>query len=260
MNRSRERAFEILRTYLRNIEGMEFIRSVILVGSLSDGTYTGNAGSDIDLIHIINNEYDYYKGKKQIFELTGQTERETGNDIPIARCVYGEQHLKKPYLWDFKLSAENKDLMQLPVEVLRILDSGVTVYGEDMTVGIEAPEREDVKMSAVMNARFMETLKGSEWYEGYIKMINDPTVRILTQSVITAAMSDYYFYTGKSCSGKYRILECMEKDMPELCYMKLLRLCHKYRFSPDDITEDDVETMKCEYKSRFLTRPAAWLK
>ena len=258
MNRSRERAFEILRLYIDHVKKLDFTRSVILVGSLSEGTYTGNAGSDIDLIHIIDDEYDYSLGKRQIFELIIRTERETGNDIPIAKCVYQTRHLIRPYSYDFELSAENKDLMQRPVEIFRILDSGVTVYGEDLTGAIERPERDDVKMSALLNSRYLETMKETDWYKGYLEMINDPTVRILTQSVITAAMSDYYFYTGKSCSSKFHILKLAERELPDLSYLNLLRLCHKNRFAPDEITDEDIEAMKREYHTCFLTRPKIW--
>ena len=65
MNKAKERAREILDLYLNAVRTLDFVRSVILVGSLSDDTYTGNAGSDIDLVHIVSDEVDYYFAKKQ---------------------------------------------------------------------------------------------------------------------------------------------------------------------------------------------------
>ena len=59
-NKTKERALEIIRIYLQAVQTVPSVKSVILVGSLSDDTYTGNAGSDIDLVHII---YDRYKTK-----------------------------------------------------------------------------------------------------------------------------------------------------------------------------------------------------
>ncbi|NMA84315.1 MAG: hypothetical protein GX962_10705 [Epulopiscium sp.] len=56
MNKSRERAAEILDLYVTGISQYNFVKSVVLVGSLSDNTYTGNAGSDIDLINIIDTD------------------------------------------------------------------------------------------------------------------------------------------------------------------------------------------------------------
>ncbi len=60
MNRSKGRAKEILALYIDEVKALDFVKSVILVGSLSDDTYTGNVGSDIDLIHIVSDDEDYY--------------------------------------------------------------------------------------------------------------------------------------------------------------------------------------------------------
>lgn len=260
MNKSKERAKEILSLYVSEAKNIEFIKSIILVGSLSDDTYTGNAGSDIDLIHIVSDEEDYLFEKKQIFELISRIEGATEKDVPIARVVFQQRHLVRPYEYDFELSVDNKDLMQRPIEIFRILDSGITVYGEDIIQKIERPARSDVEMSERLNAQHLETLKNTEWYKGYVKMIENPTIRIMTQSVLTTALSDYYFYTGNSCSSKYHILKRMEQELPQLSYLNLLRLCHKNRFSPDEITEEDVETMKREYQTCFRTKPKTWLK
>ena len=59
MDRSKKRALEILDLYLNEAKNLDFIKAIILVGSLSDDTYTGNAGSDIDLVHIVSDERDY---------------------------------------------------------------------------------------------------------------------------------------------------------------------------------------------------------
>lgn len=260
MNKSKERAKEILSLYVSEAKNIEFIKSIILVGSLSDDTYTGNAGSDIDLVHIVSDEEDYLSEKKQILERISRIESATEGDVPIARVVFQQRHLVRPYEYDFELSADNKDLMQRPIEIFRILDSGITVYGEDIIQTIERPARSDVEMSERLNAQYLETLKNTEWYKGYVKMIENPTIQIMTQSVLTTALSDYYFYTGNSCSSKYHILKRIEKELPQLSYLNLLRLCHKNRFSPDDITEEDVETMKREYQTCFRTRPKTWLK
>jgi hypothetical protein len=94
----------------------------------------------------------------------------------------------------------------------------------------------------------------------YDEMKKNPTIRILTQSVLTTALSDYYYYTGRNCSSKYRILSCIERDLPDLSYLHLLRLCHKNRFTPDQMTEDDFEEMRREYQTVFLQRPKTWIQ
>lgn len=258
MDRSKKRAFEILEMYINQAKELDFIKSIILVGSLSDDTYTGNAGSDIDLVHIVSDEKDYAWEKEQIIRLICKVEEETGKAIPIARTVYQKKHLIRPYGYDFTLSRENKDLMERPIEVFRILDSGVTVYGEEMIGLIERPDRSDVEMSEKLNKEFTETLKDTEWYKGYVEMRDKPSIRIMTQIVLTTALSEYYFYTGNSCSSKYRILDCAERELPKLQYLNLLRLCHKNRFSPDEITQEDLEVMEREYQTCFKTRQKTW--
>lgn len=259
MNRTKERAKEILDLYLAEVKALDFVKSVILVGSLSDDTYTGNVGSDIDLIHIVSDEEDYYLEKRQIKELIGKVEQATENDVPIADVVFQSRHLKHPYSYDFELSRENKELIERPIEVFRALDSGITVYGEDFIKTLERPTRADVEMTKRLGAEQMDALKDTEWYKNeYIKTINQPSIRMMTQIVLTTAMSEYYYYTGKSCSSKYDILERVEKECPQITYLNLLRLCHKNRFSPEKITERDIETMNREYQTIYLKRPKTW--
>ena len=99
-NKTKERALEIINVYLQAIETVKSVKSVILVGSLSDDTYTGNAGSDIDLVHIIYDQYDYKKEKKKITDVISLVESETNNDIHISRTVYSERHLLHPYIYE----------------------------------------------------------------------------------------------------------------------------------------------------------------
>ncbi len=258
MNKSKERAKEILSIYLDKAKELEFIKSIILVGSLSDDTYTGNAGSDIDLIHIVDDSEDYCRAKKNIAGLIEEVEKMTDNDIPISKVIFSQRHLSRPYNYDFELLPENNDLIQRPVEILRILDGGITVYGEDMTGTIEAPTKNDVQKSHELNARLNESFADTDFYKEYLKMREKPTIRIMTQIVLTTALSEYFYWTGKNCSSKYRILGCVERDLPDFEYLELLRLCHKNRFSPDDITGEDIKTMNEEYAHSFLTRKKTW--
>lgn len=155
---------------------------------------------------------------------------------------------------------ENKDLIERPIEVFRVLDSGITVYGEDLIQTMERPTRADVEMTQRLNAEKLERLKDTDWYKNeYVKTAAHPTIRMMTQIVLTTAMSEYYYYTGRSCSSKYYILERVQRECPQITYLNLLRLCHKNRFFPDKITEQDMETMNREYQTCFRTRPKTWL-
>ena len=227
MNKSKERAFEILELYLKEAKEIEFISSIILVGSLSDDTYTGGPGSDIDLVHIVSDDIEYKTAEETIFEL-----------IP-----------------------DNIHLINRPIEVFRILDTGKTIWGEELIDSIEEPTRDDVLQHEILSDKLSLILHelNPEWSQKYKEVKANPTIRILTQSVLTTALADYYFYTNKNCSSKYRILSCVERDLPNLSYLHLLKLCHKNRFSPEQMTEDDYEEMRREYQRDFLQRPRTWL-
>lgn len=260
MNKSKERAWEIINLYLEEIKRLSFVESVILVGSLSDNTYTGGPGSDIDLIHIVTNDVDYEAEKKSIFRLLERIEKETNNDVSIAKVVYQMHHLIHPYQYDFDLTAENRSLINRPIEVFRIIDGGITLFGNDIRDNIESPTLEDVLKYEQLNQSLMEIEKekNPKWFQEYSAMKANPTIRIMTQIVLTTAMLEYFYYTGKSCSSKYLILERIEKDVPTLSYLNLLRLCHKNRFSPEKIIDEEINTMRNEYQNQFLKRPTPW--
>lgn len=257
MDKSKERAYEILRLYLDEAIKLDYITSIILVGSLSDDTYTGGPGSDIDLVHIVSDKADYKAEEETIFHLIERINQQTNHDVPISKVVYQKQQLHHPYQYDFELTSDNIHLINRPIEVFRILDSGKTIWGEELIDTIEEPTREDVLQYEILSDKLSKILHqlNPEWGSRYDEMKKNPTIRILTQSVLTTALSDYYYYTGKNCSSKYRILSCVERDLPDLSYLHLLRLCHKNRFTPDQMTEDDFEEMRREYQTVFLQRP-----
>lgn len=260
-NKTKERAHEIINIYIRAAKELEFVKSIILVGSLSDDTYTGNAGSDIDLVHIVSDEEDYQHEKSKVFQLIEQMESQTNHDIPISKVVFQEKHLRHPYPYNFELISENMDLIERPIEVFRIIDSGISLFGDaNIKDSIERPTREDVLESLRLGKKLAELLreKDPEFYREYQKTRQCPSIRMMTQIVLTTALSDYYFYTNKSCSSKYAVLQRMEEDWPNLTYINLLRLCHKNRFAPEQMTEADRLAMKEEYQSIFLNRPETW--
>lgn len=212
--------------------------SVILVGSLSDGSYTGNSGSDIDLIHILKDEAPSC-ARGLIRDAIERTEILTENDLPIARCVYRLGELKRPfYKYDFDLCMENKDLIELPIEILRIKDSGTTLWGKDIIPLIDTPSREDIIRSREMSIAWGESEKqhSPQLYQRRIQIIENPPTRIIIQSIITAAMLDYYFCTGLSCSSKREVGKRMRKDVPGYVFQDILDLCISFRYQPTLIT------------------------
>ena len=144
--------------------------------------------------------------------------------------------------------------MQPNIEILRIKDSGKVVYGKDMIGAIENPDKEDILKVDELEEKLVEKLKKEDptWYKKYQETRRNPPIGILVQIVITNAMKDYFLSTGKNCSSKFRILECIENDIPSFEYLELLRLCHKWRFNKKSITKNDLLKMEKEYKSSYL--------
>lgn len=252
-NKSRERANEIIQIYVDGLDKFKFLKSVVLVGSLSDNTYTEGPSSDIDFVHIVDENY-YLEAKKEISDYIEYVEKLTNNDIHIAKVVYAYESLFHPYNYDFELNIENRDNIEMPIEILRIKDSGKVIYGEDIIEKIENPTKKDILISDKLEAMLLEALKEKDplWYENYKETKQNPPIGILVQIVITSAMKDYFLITGKNCSSKFRILECIENDIPSFEYLELLRLCHKWRFNKESITKSDLLKMEKEYKSSYL--------
>jgi hypothetical protein len=145
--------------------------------------------------------------------------------------------------------------------IYSILDSGITLMGDaGIQDSIERPTREDVLETKRLEEKQVEILREEDpaFYREYNNTLQNPSIRMMTQIVLTTALSEYFFYTNKSCSSKFYILQRIEEDLPELTYLNLLRLCHKNRFTPEQMTEADIAAMQEEYQSIFLKRPETW--
>lgn len=251
-NKSKERAFEIIKYYVEQISKLPFIKSIILDGSLSDDTYTGNKGSDIDIVNVIESN-NYYEDKLHLLKLIENIESFTNNDIPISKVIYEYSQLFHPYDYNFDISVTNKDLIELPIEVLRIKYSGKTLYGEDIINIIDSPTKEDVLYSKELNEELLkkQASENPKWYSSYLETIKNPPISILCQIVITTAMEDYFLFLGKNCSSKRKILECIEKDWPQYEKIELLRICYKYRIH-NNLTKEEEELAKKIYREFFI--------
>ncbi|MDR1329940.1 MAG: nucleotidyltransferase domain-containing protein [Oscillospiraceae bacterium] len=256
MDKSKERAHQIIARHIESIKRLRgLVKSVVLVGSLSDDTYTGNAGSDIDLIHVLNDDAAADAGNI-IRSCISQTEAETGNDIPISRCVYFYKNLLPPYKTDFELCADNKDMVELPIEIFRMKDSGRIIYGEDIIGKIPVPTRNDVLLFHNISKSWNKAIaeQDPERYKRFLQTAAAPPIRLIAQSVLTGAMTHYYFYTGDSCSSKAKIYEKVKTSIPDYRFIKLLKLSHKWRFDPENVDDDEKAFMLKEYQVWYETR------
>ena len=242
--------------HLENIKELSGeIKSVVLVGSLSNNSYTGNAGSDIDIVHIISNDSDM-EMRNMIIDIINKTQTETNNDIPISRCIYRYSDLFHPYKIDFELTQSNKDYIELPIEILRMKESGIVVYGENIIDNIDTPLREDIilfeKLAQQWNGAMAR--ENPEAEEKRKRLLDNPTASIITQIVLTRAMLDYYFATNKSCSNKLIIVDVINKDVPQYYFKKVLGLAVKWRYNINRFTIEDEQEMQSLFKEWCFIR------
>lgn len=228
---------EILEAHLALLQSTQAaaLQAVVLVGSLTNGSYTGDAGSDIDLIHVLRD--DAPAGCRQaVLSLIARTEEATNKDLPISRCVYRFRDLFRPYPTDFPLCLENKDYIELPIEIMRMKDSGKTVWGEDIVRRVPYPRREDVIASKKLSGRWAreDAACGSRPIP-----VEALPVRLIVQSVLVRAMLDYYFSTGTSCSCKKEVAARLTRDVPDYAFAELTALCGKWRYQPEAISPAD---------------------
>lgn len=256
MDKSLRRANEIIKNHLKNIAGLQVsIKAIILVGSLSNNSYIGKAGSDIDLIHIVTDDCDY-NVRNSILSLIEKTQIESNNDIPISKCVYRYVELFRPFKTDFELSLCNKDYIELPIEIFRIKDSGVVIYGDDIIENIDTPTRDEVITFQKISYEWSKLLaiQNPDVDAKRQELLKNPSVRMIAQIVITGAMMDYYFATNKSCSSKFDIAIKMKTDVAGYYFQNLLDLVAKWRYETEDFNNYDEQELKSLFKNWFSIR------
>jgi len=245
---SRKQAFALIDHHLVNLRPLApALVSVVLVGSLSNGSFTGRPGSDIDLVHILHDGSD---ARRAVLDTIAHTEQETNRLLPFARCVYYLSQLKRPYPRDFPLTLEYKDLLELPIEILRMKESGRVLWGEDLPEWIDAPTREDMRTMEGRARAFERAALAADpvYAKRRAEMMRNPTPRLMAQIALTHAMTDYYFATGRSCSNKSAVAPLMLRDVPAYHFHDLMDLAAKYRESPEDFTSADEESMRGHFR------------
>ncbi|MDR2687257.1 MAG: nucleotidyltransferase domain-containing protein [Oscillospiraceae bacterium] len=245
---TREQAFALIGHHLANLQPLApALASVVLVGSLSNGSFTGRPGSDIDLVHILR---DGGNARRAVLDAIARTEGESNRLLPFARCVYDRSQLKRPYPRDFPLTAEHKDLLELPVEILRMKESGRVLWGEDLLEWIDAPTREDLRAMQARARAFEQAVLAADpaFAQRRADALRNPTPRLMAQIVLTNAMLHYYFATGQSCSDKSAVAARMLRDVPAYRFHELLALAAKCRESPEGFTPADKKSMRGQFK------------
>ena len=57
--------------------------------------------------------------RHQVRDIIERTESLTSHDLLIAKCIYRLNEMKGPFRCDFELCLENKDLIELPIDIFQ---------------------------------------------------------------------------------------------------------------------------------------------
>lgn len=247
-DKSEKRAREILNSFVHDVS-IKFeaeIEALILVGSLSNGSYVEGPGRDIDVITVLKDTVN--EGIRiSILNEIAVTEAKFNNDIPISRTIYRISEMKRPFKRDVNLSLENKHLLEVTTELQRIHESGILIYGRDIIKELPVPTREEVI--------FFDKL-GRAWSEielsknpGIREILNEPPINILVQIIITNAFKHYFYSTNKSCSNKHEIAIRMRQDVPNYRFQRALDIATKYKMNPsEELPLGEYDELKKEYE------------
>lgn len=244
-NKSRERALEILAAHLRGIEETcaDQMQAVVLTGSLVTGSYTGDAGSDVDLVHVLRDDAPA-DARQSALACIAQTEAQTGRDLPISRCVYRVNDLYPPYPVDFELCLENKDYLELPIELLRMKDASRVVWGELDVQDIPQPTRADVVACKERSAQWARQLAESGMP---LPPQDDLPTRLIVQSVLVRALLDVFFATGRSCSNKSEVARRLQDEVANYAFLPLVEACTRWRYAPEAFTAADEQLIQAQW-------------
>jgi hypothetical protein len=111
---SKKKAKEILNSFVDLMSSTlnEHIKAIILVGSLSNGSFTGMPGSDIDQITILKE--DVVNGIRDlVISNIKDIERNYNNIILISKTVYNLKELQRPFNTNIKLDSPAKSTVNI---------------------------------------------------------------------------------------------------------------------------------------------------
>jgi len=247
-DKSEKRAREIVQDFVKSIE-TDFsndIEAIILVGSLSNGSYVEGPGRDIDVITVLKDAANE-EIRNLILKQIDNTEAKFNYDIPIARTVYRLSQLKRPFKRDITLSLENKYLLEVTNELQRIHESGILLYGREIIKELPVPSREEIIYFNGLGRKWNkeELSKNPQLQE----ILNNPPINILVQILITNAFNHYFYSTNKSCSNKHEVANKMRQDVPNYKFQRALDIATKYKInSYKELLLAEYDEMKKGYE------------
>ena len=240
---SEKRAREILNIYVTEItkEYGAYIEAILVVGSLTNGSYVEGPGRDVDQITILKDEVGEAI-RERMFNIITEIEKAFNNDIPIARTVYFESDFGRPLKTNMELKVKNKHLIEIVTELKRMHESGIVLYGKNIISELPIPTLEEsIRFDELAREWDRQALKKNPQIE---KTLKNLPIRIAVQIIITKAFKHYYYATGKTCSNKHEVANKIAKEVPEYMFLDTLKLAAEFKINPNkEFSEDKVERL-----------------
>ena len=195
-DKSEKRAREILHSFVDVVSAKykDDIKALILVGSLSNGSYVEGPGRDIDIITVLK-ETAKEEARKLVLEQIEITEAQFNHDIPISRTIYLLSELTRPFKTDISMSLENKHLLEVTTELQRIHDSGILLFGENIIEELPIPSRDEIIAFDKLAREWHKSEAGKN--PKMREILDEPPINILVQSIITNAFRALFLFHGQ---------------------------------------------------------------
>jgi len=212
----------------------ESVSAILLVGSLATGSYIPGPG-DIDQITILEDSAPE-RAEVQVLQLINETMSSFDGAINMATVVYRQHDLERPWTTQWNLQPETKHLVTVPEELLRIHDHAQVLYSHLFDLSTLPVPNTDEMLG------YMKRWK--KWNDAYQRNHPAPDpmpVRLLVQTILSRAIWDYYFATGRTCFNKHEIAARISREVPEYRFQTGLDAATNVRLSLFECTSDDTK-------------------
>lgn len=245
-NKSESRAREILKSYVHASvkEFNDYIYTILLVGSLTNGSYIEGPGRDIDQITVLNDKTPDTI-RSSLLQLIDEIQHSFNNDIPIAKSVYNYSEMIRPFKKDIRDCIEDKYLLEITTELTRIHESGVILYGKDIISQLPIPTRDEIiffdERARVWSNEMNKKMPSRNTQE-------ELPIHIIVQIILTNAFRHYYYSTGKSCSNKHEIATRINNEIKNYKFGEILTLATEFKINPyKDFSKEKIQQIRNKF-------------
>jgi len=222
--------------------------AVLLTGSLATGSYL--PGRDIDQMTILRD--DAPAGAEQAAAAALSASLDADYVVHVAPVVYRRGQLERPWCIEWDLRAESRHLVTVPEELLRLHDHGQVIFGRLDIATLPLPTREEIlayqQWWQERNRRYQSL------HPEHAAVVDDPSVRVAVQILLSNAPWHYYYATGHTCFNKHTVGERLRAEVPGYRYLTAVVLATAIRRAGFEATPDEHDALKQSVHPSTLSR------